>query len=80
MSKTNLKEELGTVLNVLKHEESYNKEIIEKIEIIYNYISSLLEPNKYNKHEIENLRRLSLELGYKEGVDFSSWLSINLKK
>lgn len=47
----------------------------QRISIIFQYLTSLLESEKYTKADREDLRKLALELGFKEDTVFSEWVS-----
>lgn len=44
-----------------------------QLTIVSEYLSSLLHPEKYTEADKEDLRKLALELGYKEDTDFTAW-------
>lgn len=45
-----------------------------KVAIVSQYISSLLEPGTFTDAEREDIRKLALELGYEAEIDFDAWL------
>lgn len=49
-------------------------EIKQKISIIFQYLSALLEPEKFTDIESEDLRKLALELGFQENTLFDKWV------
>ncbi len=46
----------------------------QRISIVFQYLTSLLEPEKYTEADREDLRKLALELGFKEDTVFSEWV------
>ncbi len=48
----------------------------ERISIIIQYLASLLEPDSFTEAQREDLRKLSLELGFKEDTVFADWVKI----
>jgi transcription termination factor NusB len=44
------------------------------VSIILQYVTSLFEPERFSDVEKEDLRKLALELNYKEDTDFSKWI------
>lgn len=44
-----------------------------ELTIVSEYLSSLLQSEKYTEAEKEDLRKLALELGYQEDTDFTEW-------
>jgi hypothetical protein len=46
----------------------------QKMTIVFQYLSSLLEPEKYIEADREDLRKLALELGFKENTVFDDWV------
>jgi|GEM_PF-2412119 len=57
-------------LEALKDTDAKSK---QELNIIAGYLSSLLHPEKYTDADKEDLRKLALELGYKEDTDFAVW-------
>ncbi len=43
------------------------------LSILYNFVCSLLEPDKSTDIRKEDLRKLALELGYSEDTKFEDW-------
>ena len=43
------------------------------LSVIYNFVCSLLDPEKFTDIQKEDLRKLALELGYMEDTPFKSW-------
>ncbi len=46
----------------------------QRISIVFQYLTSLLEPEKYTEADREDLRKLALELGFKDDTIFSEWV------
>ena len=44
-----------------------------ELTVVSEYLSSLLHPEKYTEAQMEDLRKLALELEYKEDTDFTAW-------
>jgi hypothetical protein len=43
------------------------------LSVIYNFVCSLLDPEKFTGIQKEDLRKLALELGYSEESVFKDW-------
>ncbi|KKW22678.1 MAG: hypothetical protein UY67_C0038G0007 [Candidatus Kaiserbacteria bacterium GW2011_GWA2_52_12] len=67
-----LKEQIKKVSEYLESAEGETK---QKISIISQYLSSLLEPEKFTDIQREDLRKLALELGYQEDTSFEKWIA-----
>lgn len=46
----------------------------EAVAIVSGYLSSLLYPENFTDAQKEDLRKLALEVGYKEDTDFTKWV------
>lgn len=46
-----------------------------KVSIVFQYLSSLLDLDDFTDAQKEDLRKLALELGYKEDIDFETWFA-----
>lgn len=44
------------------------------ISVVIVYLSSILNPDDYTEDQIEDIRKLALELGYTEETDFNKWV------
>lgn len=73
MDKDFLKKQKDLVLQRLEALGDETTEKKRELTIVSEYLSSLLHPEKYTEAEKEDLRKLALELGYKEDTDFSAW-------
>ena len=49
------------------------------LSVIYNFLCSLLDPEKFTDIQREDLRKLALELGYTEDTVFRGWQGKNAK-
>jgi hypothetical protein len=45
------------------------------LSVIYNFVCSLFDPEKFTDIQREDLRKLALELGYTEDTVFRNWKS-----
>ena len=50
----------------------------ERISIVIQYLTSLLEPESFTEAQREDLRKLALELSFKEDTLFSDWIKLNI--
>ena len=75
MNKDFLQEQKGKVQNQLNKTADVDSAIKSKLLIIYNYINSLLESEKYSDIQREDLRKLALELKYGEDTEFEKWFN-----
>lgn len=57
-------------LEEVKDENTREK---RELTIIAEYLSSLLHPENYTEAQTEDLRKLALELEYKEDTEFTAW-------
>ena len=48
----------------------------DKISIIHQFISSIIEPEGFTDIQKEDFRKLALELNFTEGTDFTEWLKV----
>lgn len=76
MDKDFLTEQREKASEYLQKQEGETK---QKISIIFQYLSALLEPEKFTDIESEDLRKLALELGFQENTLFDQWVD-QLKK
>ncbi|MEI9966396.1 MAG: hypothetical protein WDN67_01925 [Candidatus Moraniibacteriota bacterium] len=77
MDKTLIQNQIAEIEKGLR-DGDLNKEGA-KIWIILEYLHSLLKPEKYSEQQLEDLRRLKLELGFDETVGFGEWSKKNEK-
>ena len=76
MNQEQLKKELTKAKEILdKSMESENGELAKKLQIIYNFLLSLAEPERFNDVDKEALRRLAQELNYNENSSFEDWVN-----
>jgi hypothetical protein len=71
MDKDFLTEQRENASEYLQKQEGETK---QKISIIFQYLSALLEPEKFTDIESEDLRKLALELGFQENTSFDKWV------
>lgn len=75
MNKNFLEKQKNKVQNQLNKTADVDSAIKNKLFIIFNYINSLLEPEKYSDTQREDLRKLALELNYNEDTEFEKWFN-----
>lgn len=74
MNKDFLEKQKNVALEQLKIlENTGDSQREKKVSIISQYLLSILTPESFSDAQKEDLRKLALELGYKEDVDFSRW-------
>lgn len=74
MNKDFIKQQKTASLQQLEQiKDSQEGEKKKDMSIISQYLSSLLEPEKFNDAQKEDLRKLALELKYKEDTEFTEW-------
>lgn len=67
------KEQVLRKLSTLKGPETQEK---RQLFVLSQFLSSLLNPEGFTENEREDLRKLALELGYKEDSSFVDWKSL----
>lgn len=70
MDKNFLEKQKAKASECLQTKEGAEK---QRISIVVQYISSILEAEKFTDIEREDLRKLALELDYKEDTSFDEW-------
>ena len=73
MDKTFLEQQKNLTLERLESFEDRDTPERKAVAVISDYLSSLLHPEDFTDAQGEDLRKLALEYGYKEGTDFSRW-------
>ena len=58
------------------HGEEIDKNLKKKLFVLYDFVSSLLESDKFTDPQKEDLRKLALELRYTENTSFEEWLGM----
>jgi len=75
MKKNSLEEQKNKVQNQLNKTADTDSVIKNKLFIIFHYIDSLSQPEKYSETQREDLRKLALELKYNEDTEFEKWFN-----
>ena len=75
MDRNFLEKQRNLALQRLKELEDKGDEKKKAVVIVSEYLSSLLNPDNFTDAQKEDLRKLALELGYKEDTAFFEWLA-----
>jgi len=67
---------ISNKLDQLQRQQNSN-DLKNKLSILYNFTSLLLEPDKFTESQKEDLRKLALELNYTESSNFEEWFNEN---
>lgn len=78
MNEIFIEQQKALALQYLESGSEKDEEKIKAIAIVVEYLSSLLDHDKYTEAEREDLRKLALEVGYKDDTDFNRWISNTL--
>lgn len=74
MDKDFLKNQKATLESTLLQLGEKDAEQKKDLSIVYNFICSLLEPDKVTDTQREDLRKLALEIGYSKDTKFENWM------
>lgn len=47
----------------------------QQLSVVFQFLSSLLEPEEFTEAEKEDLRKLALEMSFEENTKFEDWCS-----
>jgi hypothetical protein len=73
MNKDFLEQQKALVLQRLEALGDADAQGKRELTIVSEYLSSLLHPENYPEADKEDLRKLALELDYKDDTDFAVW-------
>ncbi|MEK7161266.1 MAG: hypothetical protein AAB729_01075 [Patescibacteria group bacterium] len=76
MNHEKITEELVKIKEIWEESKALgNTNFGKKLQVIYNFVLSLTEPNRFTDIEKEDLRRLAKELNFTEDSNFDQWIS-----